>query len=240
MVDDKETKNIDGIKPADVSQESTGEQISVNVKKDESAPATDVSINSDGDIAVEEKLEEPEAPTPPEELVPQAEEKQEDSSPVDNDDPGIVPSVQPTVSTTSALPATEVARLTKRNKRLKLWLVILMLLLVAVASALVVYFGQQSKAKSDLSAQQEQNAALQQQLNDKEQTATQKTIDDLNTQLTAEKTKNTELQAEIVDLEKQVTAYQTAVKNLLEACGTACSAVDVPEEDTATGNNTTN
>jgi type II secretory pathway pseudopilin PulG len=230
-VDDKETKNIDGIKVPDTAQSDSGENIAVNITTNNASDTqdNDMSIDSNGDIAEQE----PTVPQPEQAPAPVAEEP----TTVASDDPGIVPSVQPTIATSTTSPATEVARLKERNKHLKIWLVVLMLLLVAVASALVVYFAQQSKAKNDLKTQQQQNAALQQELTDQQQTATQKTIDELNSQLEAEKAKNAELQTTIDEQKKEIQAYQDAVKKLLTACGSACASVDVPEEDTT---NTTN
>ncbi len=241
MVDDKETKNIDGIIPPEDGAQKAPEKITVS--EEESTPAdessTDVNISSDGDIAVEQATEQTVEPVesapevPVAEAAPQEPTQQTVEQPAKDDDPGIVPSVQP-VQAAAASPATEVARLKERTKHLKIWLVILMLLLVAVASALVVYFAGQSKAKNDLKAQQQANAELQTQLAEAQQADSQRLLEELN----AEKAKNATLQQTVDEQKQQITAYQTAIKDLLKQCGTACSTVDVPDDTTTT--NTTN
>lgn len=244
-MDDKETKNIDGIKAPDQSQNNPEEQVPVTVPNDVPSESTDVTISSNGNIAVNATEDvTSEATDAVEPVQPAVSVENEPTSPTETslavDDPGIVPSVQPNIPTASTSADTEVARLKEKNKHLKIWLVVLMLLLVGVASALVVYFAQQSKAKSDLKTQQEQNVALQAQLNEQQQTATQQTIDNLNSQLTAAEQKNTELQATIDEQDKQISAYQTAVEKLLVACGDKCSSITVPEDTTETTDNTTN
>ena len=247
-MDDKETKNIDGIKMPDQAP-TDGDAVQVNVTTGENQQdtSTDVTITTDGDIATE-----PEVTDDPAESREASEDQSAEEAPVPvpvapvapaqpvepaKEDPGIVPSVQPTTPA-AATPATELVRLKEKNKSLKIWLVVLMLLLVGVASALVVYFAQQSKSKNDLKTQQQQNASLQSQLTQQQQNATQTTIDNLNEQLAAEKQKNADLQKTIDEQKTQLSSYQTAVKQLLAACGTACSDVNVPT--TTTGNNTTN
>ena len=51
-MDDKETKNIDGIKPPEQAQDGSSETINVNVTDtSDQEESADVAINSDGDIA---------------------------------------------------------------------------------------------------------------------------------------------------------------------------------------------
>lgn len=243
-MDDKETKNIDGIKtPGQQDAESEPIQVTVNEQENQPTASTDVSINGDGDMATEpteeaqsaepEAVQEEPASQPP--TLPQQAEVPSDPP---KEDPGIVPSVQPMATVVANTPETELVRLKEKNKSLKVWLVVLMLLLVGVASALVVYFAQQSKAKNDLKTQQQQNSSLQQQLTQQQQNSTQKTIDNLNSQLAAEQQKSADLQKTIDEQNKTISSYQTAVKQLLTACGDACNTINVPTS--STNSNTTN
>lgn len=151
--------------------------------------------------------------------------------PVDNT-PGPVPSVQPKMSDPVS-PPSEVAQLKKRNKSLKMWLVIFVILLVALVAGGLVYFSQQKSSNQDLEDANAKNAALQQEILTLQQTTAQETTDELNKQLAEEKEANAELTKTVADQATMIEEYQAAVIELQEACGTACDDVDVPT-DTST------
>lgn len=226
-MDDKESKNIDGVK---MPQSNDDLHVDIGQQPITATENQDVEINSNGDYNSTPETKDsvvgvnPVAPP----SHPETKAEPQSSVPLSEQDPGIVPSQQPPQQSETSSPATELVRLKEKNKNLKIWLVVLMLLLVGVASALVVYFAQQSKAKNDLKTQQQQNSQLQQQNNQLQQNSTQKTIDNLNQQLAAEKQRATDLQSTIDKQNQLIASYQTTIKQLLSACGTACSNITIP------------
>lgn len=185
------------------------------------------------EIVTEEEpmpIEEPKEEAPKEVIEETTIEKTvtEPESKPEDDTPGPIPSVQPTMSA-AVSPPSEVAQLKKRNKSLKMWLVVFLLFLVALVAGGLVYFSQQSSSNDDLDAANAKNAELQQELLTQQQNSTQQTVDELNKMLEEEKTKNTELTATVAEQEESITAYQDTIKELQEVCGTACDSVDVPE-----------
>lgn len=213
--DTPKEENTDSVE--DKPAEDTGDDIKIENDKLVTPPADDDKPKEDEQavdevhttttITTTKPAEEPKAP-----VVDTAKE---------------MPKHQP-VPTGAGLPQ-DVTKLQKRNKHLKVWLVVLIVLLVAVASALVMYFFNQSKANSDLDAANAKNAQLQQDLVTQQQTATQKTIDELNVEITEQKTANTKLAEEITAQQTTITELNDAIKELQKICGTACDSVVIPE-----------
>lgn len=218
VLDDKTLEELN--KDPEVVKEEAAQE---DAKVEEPAPAEEPKPE-------EQPASEPESPAPAEEET--VTETTEEPAKVDNT-PDLVPSVQP-AQMSSVSPPNEVAQLKKRNKTLKVWLVIFVVLFVALISAGVVYFNQQSKNSDSTAELEAQNAQLQQQLVEQQQNATQKTIDDLNSQLAAAQKSNEELTATNKDLEQQVTDLTTVATELKEACGTACDDIEIPTTDTTT------
>ncbi len=128
----------------------------------------------------------------------------------------------------------EVVSLRERNKSLKIWLVVFIVIFVGVASALVVYFFQASKAQSDLEKQQAQNQQLKSQVAEQQQSATQSQINELNTQITTLKAQNAELTNQLKVQSEYITTLTKTATQLKTTCGTACSSITIPAPPAST------
>ena len=135
--------------------------------------------------------------------------------------------------TTKPVP-NEVVSLRERNKSLKIWLVVFIVIFVGVASALVVYFFQASKAQSDLEKQQAQNQQLKSQVAEQQQSATQSQINELNTQITTLKAQNAELTNQLKVQSEYITTLTKTATQLKTTCGTACSSITIPTPPAST------
>lgn len=245
-MDDNEKKNIDGIKPA-ASQEKTENAVNnIEITTDDESITTEdqsVTIDTNGemantDVVVQEEVVSEESDTKSEDTTSSDEpespitETPVDTTPINSVTPAVVQSAIDEKPQSTSNSDAEVTKLKERNKHLRIWLAILVVLLVGLASALVVYFAQQSKAQSDLDAANQENAALQQQIAEQESNATQAKVTELQTELDAEKAKNAELTAENQELSETIAAYEVATTKLLELCGEKCTSVTVPDSTT--------